>query len=143
MAVKQIAIFVENQAGSLAEITQLLADAGIDIRAMSISETTDFGILRLIVDNIDTARAVLAEGGFVCSVNEVVAAELPDVPGGIAGVISVLSKNGVNIEYLYAFVGVSGKHAWVVLRVADNEKAEAILTANGYRALSDEQLSGI
>ncbi len=143
MAVKQIAIFVENQAGSLAEITQLLADAGIDIRAMSISETTDFGILRLIVDNTDVARSTLAEGGFVCSVNEVVAAELPDVPGGIAGVISVLSKNGVNIEYLYAFVGVSGKQAWVVLRVADNEKAEAILAENGYRALSDEQLSGI
>ena len=143
MAVKQIAIFVENQAGSLAEITQLLADAGIDIRAMSISETTDFGILRLIVDNTDVARSTLAEGGFVCSVNEVVAAELPDVPGGIAGVISVLSKNGVNIEYLYAFVGVSDKQAWVVLRVADNEKAEAILAENGYRALSDEQLSGI
>ncbi len=143
MAVKQIAIFVENQKGSLAEITELLAKGNIDIRAMSISETTDFGILRLIVDDIDTATAALAANGAVYSINEVVAAELPDTPGGIAGVIEVLSKNDVNIEYLYAFVGVSGKHAWVVLRVADNAKAESILTANGYRTLAADQLSGI
>ncbi len=143
MAVKQIAIFVENQKGSLAEVTGLLAKSGIDIRAMSISETTDFGILRLIVDNTDAATAALAANGTVYTVTDVVAAEIPDVPGGIAEVIKLFSENDINIEYLYAFVGVSGKHAWVVLRVADNAKAEAVLTANGHRALTADQLSGI
>ncbi len=143
MAVKQIAIFIGNQTGSLSEVTGLLANANIDIRAMSISETTDFGILRLIVDDTDAATDALAKNGTVYTVNEVVAAELPDVPGGISGVIAVLSKNDINIEYLYAFVGVSGKHAWVVLRVADNAKAEAVLTEGGYRTLTADQLSGI
>lgn len=133
MSVKQIAVFVENHQGNLREITDLLAKSDIDLRALSISESQDFGILRIIVEDVEKATKALSENGCVYSVNDVVAVEVPDRPGGIAEVIGVLSDNGINIEYLYAFVGIAGDHALVVLRVPNNEKAEEILISKGYK----------
>jgi hypothetical protein len=140
MSIKQLAVFVENHPGTLAEITDLLAKAKVDTRALSISETPDFGILRMITPNINEAKKALSENNCVCSLNDVVGVEIPDSPGGIAGAISLLSDNGINIEYLYAFVGTDDGNACVVIRVADNEKAETLLAENGYKILTDEDV---
>jgi len=140
MSIKQLAVFVENHPGTLAEITDLLAQANVDTRALSISETPDFGILRMITPDIDAAKKALSENSCVCSLNDVVGVEIPDSPGGISGVIRLLSDNEINIEYLYAFVGTDDGNACVVIRVADNAKAEELLTKNGYRILTDEDV---
>lgn len=132
MSVKQIAVFVENHQGTLSEITDLLAASGIDLQALSISESQDFGILRMIVDDIEAAKRTLTEHKCVFSINDVIAVEVPHRPGGIAGVIRLLSDEEVNIEYLYAFVGITGKNATVVIRVKNTEKAESVLISNGY-----------
>ena len=140
MNVQQISVFVENRAGGLAEITKLLADSGIDLRAMSIADTTDYGILRLIVDKPETALAVLQDSGCLVSVTPVLAVMLPDVPGGLAKILGLLSENGVDLEYLYAFITRKAEHAYVVLRVKDNEATEKILKAGGITVASAEDI---
>ena len=140
MNVQQISVFVENRAGGLAEITKLLADNGVDLRAMSIADTTDYGILRLIVDKPDTALAVLRDSGCLVSVTPVLAVVLPDVPGGLARILGLLSDNGVDLEYLYAFITRKTEHAYVVLRVKDNEATEKILQAGGIAVASAEDI---
>jgi hypothetical protein len=140
MAVNQLSIFVENSKGKLLEVAESLADANINIRAMSIADTQDFGILRLIVDDNEKAKAKLEENGFIVSINQVVAVTLYDVPGALKNVIAILAKEGVNIEYMYAFIGSGHKHAYVVLRVEDNQKAEKILLDNNIRLLNEESI---
>ncbi len=137
MAIKQLAVFVENKHGSLSEITDILAKANVDIRALSISETQDFGILRMIVNDLGAATATLKENGCVYTVTDVVGVSMPDVPGAMAGVIRILSENNINLEYVYAFLGVTHRSACVILRVEDNAKAEKLLEEGGYHVIFD------
>ncbi len=128
MLVKQISVFLENKLGRLAEVTRVLGDNQIDISALSIADTTDFGILRLIVNHPDKAKQVLDKQGFAVSINEVIAVEVEDKPGGLAKALTILDKKGIGIEYMYAFVGNSGsRKAMVILRVEDPENALNIL----------------
>lgn len=138
MTVKQISVFLENKAGRLAEATKILGDNNINIRALSIADTADFGVLRMIVNNPDKAQEVLKNSGFTVSETAVIAMEVPDRPGGLAGVLQLLLKGNINIEYLYcfiekSFIEKSGESAIVVLRVEDIQKAKDILTSGGVR----------
>ena len=143
MTVSQLSIFVENKAGKLVEITEVLGRAGIDIRAMSIADTQDFGILRLIVSDAEKAKKVLTENGNIVSITKVTAVAVDDKPGALTEVIKLLSDNGVNIEYTYAFITVSGKHACVVLRVEDNDKAIKLLSEHGIKLVCEEDIKNL
>ncbi len=143
MAIKQLSIFVENREGTLVNVTDAIAKAKVDIRAMSVADTNDFGIFRLIVTDIDKAKAALEEANCFVSVTEVVGVAINDEPGGLAKVIKILADNNINIEYMYAFITVSGQFAYVVLRVADNEAAEKILVENGIKLVSEEDIENL
>ncbi|MDR1430315.1 MAG: ACT domain-containing protein [Spirochaetaceae bacterium] len=131
MQIKQISVFLENNAGRLGDVTRVLAQAGINIRAISIADTADFGILRLIVDKSDAAVAALGSAGFTTRETSVVAVEVTDTPGSLAGVMELFQKSQVNIEYLYASLeGQAGK-AVVIFKLQDNEKGLKIVTENG------------
>lgn len=143
MAIKQLSIFVENKAGKIVEVTELLAKNSIDLRALSIADTQDYGIVRAIVDDIEKAKTILEENGNIYKITEVIGVEIPDVPGGMSKVLSVLSDNGVNIEYVYAFISRSKDYAYVVLRVRDNEKAEKILLDNGVNLVDESEIKNI
>ena len=140
MAIRQVSVFIENKRGALAGVTGVLAGAGIDLRAMSVADTADYGILRLIVSDTDRAAEVLGQNGFLCSMTEVLAAEVPDVPGGLFRILDPLSGQDVNMDYLYAFVTGTGRSACVVLRVRDNERTEQLLRAAGIRLLTEADL---
>ncbi|MEW6273988.1 MAG: ACT domain-containing protein [Bacillota bacterium] len=140
MKVKQISVFLENKSGWLAEVTRALGDNKINIRALSIADTTDFGILRLIVNSPDLAYKILKERGFTVSVNEVIVVEVVDEPGGLAEILGVLREAGINIEYLYAFVQKAAKAALVVFRVEELEEAVTTLQAKGIRILSGQEV---
>lgn len=135
MRVEQISIFLENKAGRLAEVTQVLSDAGVNIRALSLADTSDFGILRLIVDDNDRAKAALKEKGFTVGKTDVVAVEVDDRPGGLGRILSILSKEGINVEYMYAFVQHSGKDAVIIFRFDDIDAAVKLLTENGVKVI--------
>ena len=143
MAIKQLSIFVENREGTLVQITDAIAGANVDIRAMSVADTNDFGIFRLIVTDYDKAKAALEEANCFVSITEVVGVAVEDEPGALAKVVKVLAENNINIEYMYAFITVSKKYAYVVLRVADNEAAEKILSANGVKLVSEDDIAGL
>ena len=140
MAIKQLSIFVENKQGRLVEITKMLAENGINMRALSIADTKDFGILRIIVDDPERAILVLSEGGVVFKATEVVAVEMPHRPGSLSETLSVLDEAGINVEYIYAFLAKSEIGAYVVLRVADNEAAEKVLKKAGYTVLDETDI---
>ena len=140
MAVKQISVFVENKHGRLAEITGLLTDHGIDIRALSIADTTDYGILRLIVDKPDEAKKALQDEGFTVSLTNVIAVAIDDTPGALAKVVKVLCDRDIGIEYVYAFLNPNHGSACVILRVEDNESACKVLCESGIRLMSDEDV---
>lgn len=127
MWVKQISVFLENKSGRLAAVTRTLGQNDINIRALSIADTSDFGILRLIVNDPSRAYAVLKEAGFTVSETDVIAVEVPDTPGGLADVLDILGAAGANIEYLYAFVSRSSGNALVLMKVGDIEKADQAL----------------
>ncbi len=143
MKVEQISIFLENKPGGLEEVTRILKDAGINIRTLSLADTTDFGILRLIVNDVDRASQVLKEQGFRISRTIVVAVEVPDRPGGLHGILEVLSKSGINVEYLYAFVERSGEHAVIIFRFDAPDKAIDVLQKNGMTVLPGPKLYGL
>ncbi|OAT82936.1 ACT domain-containing protein [Desulfotomaculum copahuensis] len=140
MKVKQISIFLENKSGRLAQVTRVLGDNGINIRALSIADTTDFGILRLIVSDPDLAYRVLKEAGFTVSATDVIAVEVTDEPGGLANAMAVLQEAGINIEYLYAFLQKASKAALVVFRVEQLDEAVAALQAAGIHILSGREV---
>lgn len=123
MTIDQLSVFVENKAGKLAEITAVLADEGIDIRAMSIADTKDFGILRLIVNDADKAVSALKREQYIVSVTKVIAVAISDTPGSLAAVLRILSDNAISIEYMYAFITRRREDAYVVFRVEENERA--------------------
>ena len=131
MTIKQISVFLENNAGRLGEVTKILAQAGINLRAISIADTADFGILRLIVDKCDEALKALKDANYTTRVSEVAAVEIEDIPGSLAKVMELFQKSMVNIEYLYASLeGKTGK-AVVIFKLEDHQKGLEILKENG------------
>ena len=140
MKVEQISIFMENRSGRLAEVTGILAKADINIRAMSLADTADFGILRLIVNQTEKATQVLRQNGFTVSSTEVIALEVPDRPGGLWGILKTLEAAGINVEYMYAFVQRSGDNAVVMFRFDETDKASVILREAGVRVLTGEEV---
>ena len=140
MEVKQISVFLENKKGRLWEAINALAKARINIRALSIADTSEFGILRLIVPDPQKAKKVLGQSGFTVRENDVIAVGVSDKPGGLAGVLKMLTDAGINVEYLYAFVEKSGKKAVVVLRTDSISKGKKVLTKNGVTVLSPQQV---
>ncbi len=124
MKVKQISVFLENRSGRLAEVTRVLGDHGLNIRALSLADTSDFGILRMIIDHPDEAYMVLKEQHYTVQETDVITLEVADQPGGLAGVLDLLSQNGINVEYLYAFPERdSVDHAIMVFRFDNNDRA--------------------
>lgn len=140
MKVKQISIFVENKKGRLAEITSALAEYDIDISALSISDTTDFGILRLIVNKPDLAEKILKEKGYVVRTTEVIAIVIRDEPGGLAEALKTLDEEEIDVEYMYAFIGKTISDALVILRVDNPDKAVEKLAEGGIRVLSNDEV---
>ena len=140
MAIRQITVFVQNKQGALVSITEALAANQVNIRALSIAETEDFGILRLIVNDEETAQKTLSDAGYLIKVTEVVGVKIGDAPGKLTGALAVLDKAGINLEYLYAFMARTEKHAYVVLRVEDNAATEAALEAAGYHLITDADI---
>lgn len=143
MKVEQISIFIENKSGRLAEVTGILGKEGVNIRALSLADTSDFGILRLIVDRPQRAFEILRCNAFTVSKTEVVGVEVPDRPGGLASILSVLDKSSVNVEYMYAFVERSGGNAVIIFRFDQVDEAIAALTHSGIHVLAGEKISGI
>lgn len=140
MTIHQISVFLENRAGQLAEITGVLAKKGIDLRAINIAETSDYGVLRLIADKPQEAATTLLEHGFILSMTPVVAVSVPDSPGGLAKVLDVLAKENIDVEYMYSVFGQVNGLAHMVFRVADTEKLVSVLKANGVEPISGENL---
>jgi hypothetical protein len=140
MKVEQLSIFIENKSGRLAEVTRILGDAGINIRVLSLADTSDFGILRLIVDNVEKAKFALKEKGFTVDKTEVVAVEVPDHPGGMSNILQSIDNNQINIEYMYAFVERGGGNAVIIFRFDDTEKAIAALKSNDFTVIDGQQL---
>ena len=140
MAIRQLTVFVQNKQGALVSITEALAANQVNIRALSIAETEDFGILRLIVNDEETAQKTLSDAGYLIKVTEVVGVKIGDAPGKLTGALDVLDKAGINLEYLYAFMARTEKHAYVVLRVEDNAATEAALEAAGYHLITDADI---
>ncbi len=140
MKVEQIAIFLENTSGRLSEITTVLADNAINIRSLSLADTADFGILRLIVDKVDEAERVLKKGGFTVGKTHVIAVEVPDKVGGLASVLKVIEEAVLNVEYMYAFVNKSGENAVMIFRFEEVDEALKVLQEKGITTLSSTQI---
>jgi len=140
MKVKQISVFLENQAGRLAQVTRVLGDNDINIRAMSLADTDDYGILRIIVSDPDAAIQVLKEAGFTGNTTDVIAVEVKDQPGGLANILEILQQANINIEYLYAFVQKASNAALVVFRVEQIDQAIEALRKNNINLLPDNEV---
>ena len=143
MKVKQIAVFLENKSGRMAEITSVLAQNGINIRAMSLADTADFGILRIIVNDTDNAKQILKDNGFTVGMTEVLIIEVVDKPGGLASVLQTIKENDLNIEYMYAFTQKSGETGLIIFRFDEIDKAITALGKSGVRILSGEEVYAI
>ena len=143
MKVEQISIFIENKSGRLAEVTTILGFAGVNIRALSLADTSDFGILRLIVNDRDKAIAALKGKGFTVNKTEVVAVDVPDQPGGLASILHVLDKDSINVEYMYAFVERCGSNAVIIFRFDETDSAIKALSSKGFNMLDGERLYGM
>ncbi len=140
MSIQQISVFLENRAGQLAEITKVLADNNIDLRAISIAESTDYGVLRMIVDEPQRAKTILLDSGYIMSVTPVLAVAVPDAPGGLAPVLALLAEGKIDIEYMYSlFTHVENK-AYMVFRVSDEAKFKALLDSHGIQTCTAEEL---
>ncbi len=143
MRVEQIAVFLENKSGRLAEIASILADKGINIRALSVADTADFGILRLIVDKVKEAQAVLKENGFTVGKTTVVAVEVEDRTGGLAMVLKTITAADINVEYMYAFVNKSAENAVLIFRLDEMDRGIKVLQEDGFAILTGEQISSL
>ena len=141
MALKQLTVFVENKQGSVVPVTDALANHNINIRALSIAETEGFGILRLIVDNEAVAEEVLMQAGYLIKITEVVGVKIGDAPGKLSAALKVLKEAGINMEYLYAFMARTERHAYVVLRVENKADAEAALEKAGFHLITDADVN--
>jgi hypothetical protein len=141
MAIKQLTVFVQNKKGTVVEVTDILSKNNINLRALSIAETQDFGILRLIVSDETAAKKVLEENGYLIKIIDVVGVKIGDAPGKLTAALDVLDKANINVEYLYAFMARTEKHAYVVLRVEDNDVAETALTGAGFKMISEADIN--
>ncbi len=141
MAIKQLTVLVENRQGTVVSVTETLSAHNINIRALSIAETEEFGILRLIVNDEATAEKILTEEGYLIKITEVVGVKIGDAPGKLSAALDVLAKNGINIEYLYAFMARTEKHAYVVVRVEDNAAAETALEQAGFHIVTEADVN--
>lgn len=140
MAIKQLTVYVENKKGAMVSVTDVLSKNNVNIRALSIAETQDFGILRLIVNDEETAMKALQEKDYLVKVINVVGVKIGDAPGKLTAALNVLDKANINVEYLYAFMARTEKHAYVVLRVEDNAAAEAALEDAGFHLITEADI---
>ena len=140
MAIKQLTIFIENKKGTVVSVTETLSANNINLRALSIAETQDIGILRMIVNDEQAAEQVLADQGYLIKAIDVVGVKIGDQPGKLTAALDVLDKAGINVEYLYAFMARTEKHAYVVLRVEDNAVAEEALITAGFKMISEADI---
>ena len=140
MAIKQLTVFVENRQGTVVSVTDTLSKHNINLRALSIAETQDFGILRLIVNDEAAAEKILADEGYLIKITEVVGVKISDEPGKLSEALKVLDDNQINMEYLYAFMARTEKHAYVVIRVEDNAVAEEALTGAGFKIITEADI---
>ena len=140
MNIHQITVFLENRTGQLAEITKLLADEHVDIRAISIAEASDYGLVRMIVDDSHKASAILLQHGDILSMTPVWAVEVPDRPSGLADLLAVLSENHVDVEYMYSLFTNKSGHAYMVLRISDEPRFLSALGEKQIRVMSKDDL---
>ena len=140
MSIRQLTVFVENRQGALAEVTKELAEHNVDLRALSMADTQEFGVLRLIVKDVDGALAILRESGHIVNITPVTAVKISDAPGRLSQALAVLDGAGINIEYLYAFLTRTEKHAYVVFRVEDNDGAKNALTEAGFKLVQESDI---
>ncbi len=144
MSVKQISVFLENKPGSLYSMTNVLAQNRIDMRAFSLAETSDFGIARIIVDDVYKTTTVLRDAGFIHSITPVIGVEIPDVPGGLNKVLQALTDAQINVEYMYAFLhGKKEDAAYMVFRVSDSEQATAALAKRGIQTVDSDVIESM
>ncbi len=143
MRVEQISVFLENKTGRLSEVTAILSEANINIRALALADTSDFGVLRLIVDDTDKARQALKNNGFTVGKTDVVAVEVADQPGGLHNILTMLHHAAINVEYMYAFVRSSGSNAVMILRIEKQAEAIRLLESKGVTVLDGERLYSI
>jgi hypothetical protein len=143
VAIKQISLFLENKPGRMAMVAKTLSDAGVNIRALTIAEAGDFGIIRMVVDDTEKGYRVLRDKGFTVSETDVLAVELKDVPGGLYEVANTLGVNNVNVDYAYAFVTTKAERAMLILRVDDITRAAQVLNAAGVRIVTKEEIQKI
>ena len=140
MTIPQISVFLENKAGQLADITGILSQNQVNMRAINIAETTDYGVLRLIVDDAAKASSILLEQGFILTMTPVVGVAVPDTPGGLSKVLSVISSAEIDVEYMYSVFGQKDGQACMIFRVADSDGLTAVLEQNGIRTIAGEDL---
>ncbi len=143
MTIKQISIFIENRPESLLELTEVLAKNKINMRALSLADTNDFGIARIIVDNPDSVAELLTKEGYIVKATNVIALEIPDETGSLNSILRILGENGRNVEYMYGFTGRKSNSAFMILRSTDVPKTEKVLEENGIRMVSEEGLKEI
>ena len=143
MKTNQISVFIENRSGRLAKITTALGNAGINIRAMSLADTSDFGILRLVVNNTEKAKATLVDHGFIVRISEVIAVAIPDTPGALGNLLSIMEHAGLNVEYMYAFVKKNMNQAIIIFYFDDADKALETLLDNDINVIEERTLLSI
>ena len=141
MAIKQLTVFVENKQGALVDITEILSKNEINLRALSIAETQEFGLLRVIVNDVEKTENILKEEGYIIKATDVVGVKIGDAPGKLSAALKVLDENKINMEYLYAFMARTEKHAYVVIRVEDNALAEKALTDAGFHLIEESDIN--
>lgn len=140
MSIQQISVFLENRTGQLAEITGVLAQNNVDLRAISIAETSDYGIVRMIVDDVDAATAILRDAGHILSITPVLVISVPDQPGGLTPVLAILAENEIAIEYMYSLFTHQDGKAYMVFRVNEEEKFVALMQSHGIDVVTAEAL---
>ena len=138
--VQQLSVFLQNKSGKIAAVVRALSDSGVDIRALSIADTTDFGILRMLVSDISAAKAALAEQNCILSVNEVTVVAVPDAPGGLSRVLSLMAQEEIDIEYMYSLIDRGKQDAYMVFRVSDENRLLKVLSENGLSAVAPDKL---
>jgi len=143
VAIKQISLFVENKPGRMAKVSKTLSDAGVNIRALTVAEAGDFGVIRMVVDDPEKGYQVLHDSGFTVSETEVLAVEMRDIPGGLYEIVNTLGESGVNVDYAYAFVTTKAERAMLIIRVDNLEKARKVLTGAGIKLATKDEIQKI
>ena len=143
VAIQQISLFVENKPGRMARVAKTLSDAGVNIRALTVAEAGDFGVIRMVVDSPEKGYQVLRESGFTVSETDVLAVEMKDIPGGLYEIMNVLGGNEINVDYAYAFVTTKAERAMLIIRVDDLEKAKVVLSGAGMKLATKEEIQKI